>query len=124
MAGVLAGTRFGLHAVAVLVGLVGLGLELIQEGDDGVVLALDQSCTVLPDTVLCPPLAPGLITLVLVDVVNPETVGEGLTEDIQRFGVFKQGLEVGKRISARSLLPGRVDCGLREPAQRFEDSIG
>ena len=66
----------------------------------------------------------GWITLVLMDVVNPETLGEGLTEDVQRLGVFEQGLEVGKRIAARPLLPGRVDCGLGKPAQRFEESMG
>jgi hypothetical protein len=37
----MAGTRFGLHSVAVLVGFVGLDLELVQEGNDGVVLTPD-----------------------------------------------------------------------------------
>ncbi len=56
--------------------------------------------------------------------MNPEAVGERLTEDVQLFGVFEEGLEVGKRIAARPLPPGRVDRGLRQPAQRLEDGIG
>lgn len=101
-----------------------MGLELIEEGHDGIVLALDQRCTVLPDAVLRPPLAVGRIALVLVDVVNSEAVGERLTENVQRLGVFEQGLEVGKRITARPLLPGRVYRSLGKSAQRLEDGIG
>jgi len=78
--------------MAVMVSLIGLGLELVQEGSDGVVLTLDKGGTVLPNTILRPPLAPGWVTLVLVDVVDAEAVGEGLTEDVQPFGVLKQGL--------------------------------
>ena len=85
----------GLRWMAVVVGLVGLGFELVKEGGDGVVLALDEGDAVLPNAVFRPPLAASWVALILMNVVHAEAGGERFTEDIQPFGILQQGFKVG-----------------------------
>lgn len=74
-----------LYRVSVVVSFIGLGLEFVEEGGDGVILALDKGSAVLPNTVFRPPLAVGWIALILMNVVHAKVFGEGFTEDIQPF---------------------------------------
>lgn len=85
----------GLHWVAVVIGLVGLGFELVEKGGYGVVLTLDEGGTVLPNAVFRPPLATSWVALILMDVVHAEVIGERFAEDVQSFWLLQQGFEVG-----------------------------
>lgn len=71
--------------MAVDIGFVGLGFELVEEGGDGVVLALDEGGAVLPDAVFRPPLAACWVALILMNVVHAEVIDERFAKDIQPF---------------------------------------
>ena len=75
--------------MSVVVGFIGLGCEFVKEGDDGIILALDEGRSILPDSIFCPPLAMSWVALILMDVVHPEVFGEGFSEYVQLFWLLQ-----------------------------------
>lgn len=61
----------------------GLGLELVEEGEELSLRRLDDRSAVLPDSILGIESATDWIPLVLVDIVHAQTTGEGFTEDVE-----------------------------------------
>ena len=75
--------------MSVVVGFIGLGFEFVKEGDDGIILALDEGGSILPNAVFSPPLAMNRVALILMDVVHPEVFGEGFPEYVQLFWLLQ-----------------------------------
>src|SRR5687767_2807101 len=65
--------------VAVVVSTVRLAGELTDERHPGSVRLLGDRAAILPDAVLSPPLGPGRIALVLMDVVHAQAGGKRLS---------------------------------------------
>ncbi len=75
--------------MSVVVGFIRLGFEFVEEGGDGIILALDDGGAVLPNAVFLPPLAISWVALILMDVVHTEVFGEGFSEDVQPFWLLQ-----------------------------------
>jgi hypothetical protein len=105
--------------VAVLIGLVGLGLELLQEGGDGIVLALDQGGAVLPDTVLRLPLAPNRVPWFWWMLWTPRPLVKGSPKRAGEF-LDVMALEFGEPMGEPEVLGQRVGLLLGRILGRIE----
>src|SRR6478735_4478470 len=92
-----------------VVGARRLRRELVQERDEATTGHLHDGSAVLPDAVRVRPLTVQRITLILVNVVHPETRREGLSEDPNSLSRLEAGFEGGRCLFVVPDLPGRDD---------------